>query len=144
MQAPAQILQPSPPQGELPLTRVPRVQPVADEVIGACKTFLDALNLQINISGLEDKELYIPLGIEASHWSRIRKGEFHFPLNKLDQCCDLCGNDVVLTWWAWKRGRGLHMLETEAQRLLRLEREENDRLGRENKLLRELVQGRAL
>lgn len=123
MQAPAQVLQPAAPQGELPLSRAPRAQPVADEVIRACKTFLDALNLQINLSGLEDKELYIPLGIEASHWSRIRKGEFHFPVNKLDQLCDLCGNEVTLVWWAWRRGRGLHMLETEAERQLRIERD---------------------
>ncbi len=123
MQAPAQLLQPVEPQGELPLSRAPRAQPVADEVIRATKTFVDALNLQINLSGLEDKELYIPLGIEASHWSRIRKGEFHFPLNKLDQLCDLCGNEVTLVWWAWRRGKGLHMLETEAERQLRIERE---------------------
>jgi hypothetical protein len=137
-------MQPAEPQGELPLTRAPRAQPVADEVIRACKTFLDALNLQMNISGLEDKELYIPLGIEASHWSRIRKGEFHFPLNKLEQCCDLCGNEVALTWWAWKRGKGLHMLETETQRLLRLANEALDEERKKSAVLLAALQGRAV
>lgn len=122
MQRHAQTLQAVEPQGELPLSRAPRQQPVSDEVIHACRTFLDALNLQINLSGLEDKEIYLPLEIEASHWSRIRRGEFHFPLNKLDQICDLCGNEVSLAWWAWKRGKGLHMLLTEAERLLNEER----------------------
>lgn len=140
MQAPAQVLHAAP-QGELPLTRTPRQQPVSEEVIHACRTFLDALNLQINISGLEDKELYIPLGIEASHWSRIRKGEFHFPLNKLESLCDLTGNEVTLSWWAWKRGYGLHLLLTESERRLQLERAARQSAEERLRYLESLVTG---
>ena len=130
-------------QGELPLTRAPKTQPVAEEVIHACKTFLDALNLQVNVSGLDEKEIYIPLGILASHWSRMRKGEVHFPLNKLDELSDLCGNEITLTWWAWRRGKGLHMLLTEAERQLDFERAARAKVEAENKLLRDVLQGKA-
>lgn len=50
---------------------------------------------------------------------------------------------IPLIWWAHSRGKGLHMLETESERLLKAERVEKDRLSAENKLLRDLVQGRA-
>lgn len=131
-------------QGELPLTRAPQQQPVVDEVIRAQPTLTAAIRLAANACGLDEKEIYMPLKIDASHWTRILNGQAHFPTDKLDEFCEIVGNEIPLAWWAWKRGRGLHMLETEAQRLLRLEREENDRLERENKLLRELVQGKAV
>lgn len=110
-------------QGELPLIRSPKPQPVSDEVWQACRTLLDAINLQINVSGQDEKDLYLTLKIEASHWSRMRKGEVHFPPNKLEELGELCGNDIALTWWAWRRGKGLHMLLTEAERQLQIERE---------------------
>lgn len=127
---------------ELPLARKAQPQPVAPEVIHACKDFLAAFNLQINISGLDDKELYLPLGIDASHWSRMRKGDAHFPLNKLDELCDLTCNEVTLQWWANRRRQGLHMLETEAEHLLRLEREKTARLERDNEVLVNALHGK--
>jgi hypothetical protein len=142
MQRQAQIVHVAVPQGELPLARTPRPQPVAEEVIHACKTFLDALNLQINICGLDEKEIYVSLKIEASHWSRMRKGEVHFPPNKLDQLCDLCGNEVALAWWAWKRGKGLHMLETESERQLKLEREARAEAEKKVELLTGILKGK--
>ncbi len=128
-------------QGELPLTRASKQQPVSDEVIRACRSFLEAFNLQVNVSGLDEKEIYISLKIEASHWSRMRKGEVHFPLNKLNDLCEVCGNEVALSWWARSRGKGLHMLLTEAERLLIAERERAEKAEAENRLLRELVRG---
>lgn len=106
---------------------------------------LGAINLMFDISGLDDKEIYITLGIDAGHFSNIRKGKSscHFPTNKLNAAMDLCGNEIPLVWLAHSRGKGLHMLETESERQLKAERETNEKLEAENKLLRELVQGRA-
>ena len=117
------------------------MQPISDEVIFQQRDFLSALNLQINICGLDDKELYIPLGIDAAHWSRMRKGDAHFPLNKLNELCELCGNQVALAWWAHSRGYELHMLETEGERRFRIEREAREKAEAENKLLRDLLKG---
>jgi predicted XRE-type DNA-binding protein len=136
-------------QGVLPLAKSPRaVNPdeVSTQVIGRRKSLLDAINLCIDVSGLDDKEIGFALGIDAGHLSNIRKGKTgcNFPTNKLDDLMTLCGNEIPLVWQAMKRGKGLVMLEGEAERQLRLQKEENDRLARENKLLRDLVQGRAV
>jgi hypothetical protein len=126
-------------QGELPLIKAPRPQPVSDDVIRACKTLLDAINLQINVSGQDEKDLYLSLKIESSHWSRMRKGEVHFPTNKLEQLGELCGNDIVLTWWAWRRGKGLHLLLSEAERQLLIERARADKAEERLQYLEGLV-----
>jgi hypothetical protein len=130
-------------QVELPLARAPAKPPVADEVIRSQKTFSAAVALAANVSGLDDKEVYMPLDIDASHWTKIRKGDAHFPVDKLNDFCDLVGNEIPLIWWANSRGKGLHMLETESERQLKAERLANEELAKENKLLRALVQGKA-
>lgn len=129
-------------QAQLLLSRAP-VQDVPLDVIFKRKDLLGAINLCIEVSGLDDKELHLTLGIDAGQWSRIRKGDAHFPPNKLNDLMNLCGNDVPLVWLATSRGKGLHQLESETQRQLRLERERADKLEEQNRLLRELVQGRA-
>lgn len=129
-------------QQELPLARRPVQQPVAPEVIHACKSMLAAFNLQISVSGLEDKEFYLPLKIDKSHWSRMRSGDAHIPEHVWDAVCDLSGNDITLQWWAHRRRQGLHMLETEAEHLLRLEREKTARLERDNEVLVNALHGK--
>lgn len=135
-------------QGGLLLARSPRV-PEQEEVsissIAKRPTLLSAINYCIEVSSLDDKEIALALGIDAGHFSNIRKGKTgcHFPTNKLDDLMTLCGNEIPLIWQALKRGKGVHMLEGEAERQLRLERERNERLEGENKLLRDLVQGKA-
>ena len=91
----------------------------------SCATplFVHLVRCSNNVSGLEEKEIYIALGIDAGHWTRIMKGEAHFPINKLNEFCDLIGNEVPLIWWAHSRGKGLHLLETESERQLKAERE---------------------
>jgi hypothetical protein len=52
------------------MRRAPQA-PVADEVIFAQPTMTAAIRLAANVSGLEEKEIYLPLKIDASHWTRI-------------------------------------------------------------------------
>lgn len=131
-------------QGVLPLARKPDTHPVAEEVVFRCRSFTAALALSVNVSGLEEKEIYLALGIDAGHWTRIMKGDAHFPVNKLNDFAALVGNDIPLMWWANSRGQGLHPLESELERRLRIEQEKLERIVAENKLLRELVAGRAV
>ena len=119
-------------------------QDISLEMVGRRKCFLSAINLCIELSGLDDKEIHLTLEIDAGQWSRIRKGDAHFPPNKLVQLMDLCGNEAPLVWLAMKRGKGLHELETETQRQLREEQERTAKLEEQNKLLRELLQGKAI
>lgn len=111
-------------QGGLLLARSPRA-PDEEEVslasIARKRDFLGAINYCIEVSGLDDKEIALALGIDAGHFSNIRKGKSgcNFPINKLDDLMTLCGNEIPLIWLSWKRGKGLVLLETEAQKQLR-------------------------
>lgn len=131
-------------QAELPLRRTVLTSPVSPEVVRAQPSFRAALRLAANASGLEEKEIYLPLKIDAGHWTRMMNGDANFPDDKIEQFMDLVENEIPLEWLAFRRGKGLHMLEGEAERQLRLEREKNERLASENKLLRDLVQGKAI
>jgi hypothetical protein len=114
----------STPQGVLPL--VSRVIPtdVSLDTIMKRRDLLSAINLMFDASGLDDKEIYLALDIDPGHFSNIRKGKpsAHFPINKLNAAMDLCQSEIPLIWQAHSRGKGLHLLESEAERQLRQER----------------------
>jgi len=129
-------------QGDLPLARLPDPPAVSIETIMRRKDFLGAINLCIELSGLDDKEIYLELQIDAAQWSRIRKGDAHFPPNKLQSLMTVCGNQVPLIWLARSYGYQLVQIETETQRLLREEQAARAKAEEENRLLRELIQGR--
>lgn len=90
---------------ELPLATV-IAQPTMSRAIALC----------VQVSGLDDKEVGRSLEIDPGHWTRIMNGSGHFPTDKLDSLCDLCGNEAPLQWWAHKRGKGLVLLKSEAER----------------------------
>jgi predicted XRE-type DNA-binding protein len=135
-------------QGGLLLSRSPRV-PEVEEVsvasIGRKQNLLAAINYCIEVSGLDDKEIALALGIDAGHLSNIRKGKpgCNFPTNKLDDLMTLCGNEVPLIWQALKRGKGLVMLESEAQRQIRLLHEQLADERKKNEVLVQAIHGRA-
>lgn len=99
---------------ELPLARRADESPVSLAVVKAQSTMTRAIALCVQASGLDDKEVCLSLGIDAGHWSRISKGDAHFPTNKLNDLMDLCGNEAPLMWLAHSRGKGLVLLKSEA------------------------------
>jgi len=117
---------------------------VAPDVIVRLPNLLSAINLCIDVSALEDKEIYVALGIDSGHFSNIRKGKpgVHFPTNKLDDLMTLCGNEIPLHWQALKRGKGLVLLETEAERQLRDERQRRIHAEEKVRTLQEAISGR--
>jgi hypothetical protein len=131
-------------QGALPLARVPAQADVPLDVVVRRRDLLSAINLMFDVSGLEDKEIYLALEIDPGHFSNIRKGKpsCHFPTNKIGAAMDLCRSEIPLVWFAYSRGKGLHLLQTEAERLLEQQRIANEKLEAENKLLRDLFQGK--
>ena len=127
---------------QIPLVEKGDQVKVDKSLIHRQKSLLSAIALCAQAAGLQDKELYLPLGIDASHWSRIIKGDAHFPLERLGPLMDLCGNEAPLEWLAFSRGYELRALETELERQVREERERSARLEDENRLLREMLVGR--
>ena len=103
-------------QPELALARKPQPVTIQPEIVIRQPNLLAAIVLCIQASGLEEKEVYLSLEIDAGHWTRIMKGDAHFPVNKLNQLMDLCGNEAPLIWLAHSRGKGLVLLKSEAER----------------------------
>ena len=130
-------------QGELALARMPEHHNLPITTVIRQKSLLGAINLCIAESGLEDKEIYLTLGIDAGHFSKIRKGEAHFPTNKLNDLCDLCGNEAALQWWANSRGYALVMIKSEAERRADESEKRAAASDAENRILREIIRGRA-
>jgi hypothetical protein len=130
-------------QGALMLSRArPLIEVPMDSVI-ARKSLLGAINLCIDLSGLENKEVYLPLSIDAGHFSNLRKGEGHFPTDKVNDLMDLCSNEVPLIWLANRRGYGLVVLKTEAERRAEAAEKRATDAEKENALMRQLLAGRA-
>lgn len=126
----------------LALVRKADQRPVAPEVVRSCKDMLGAFNLAINVSGLDEKEVYMALDIDPGQWSRMRKGDAHFPLNKLTTFCEVVQNEILLEFFAWSQGKGLHMLESEAQRQLREAQEALSKEKEKTQMLADLLAGR--
>lgn len=116
---------------------------VDQRVVFSRPSLSEAIALCVQVSGLEEKEVYLSLEIDAGHWTRIMKGDAHFPVNKLNNLMDLCGNEAPLMWLENSRGYGLVVLKTEAERRAELAeralREERDKV----RFLTELLQGKA-
>lgn len=126
-------------QCELTLAREPARSEVSNEVIARLPTWAAAFVLSISVSGLDDKEIYLSLGIDAATWSRIRKGEANLPEDKRGDFYDLVGNEIPLIWSALRRGYQLVMVQTEAERRADAERARADKLELQVQVMRDLL-----
>lgn len=64
-------------------------------------TLLRAINLAVEVSGLEDKQIYSQLKIDTSHWTRIKNGTAYFPLDEtFTKFFATVGNEIPLVWLA--------------------------------------------
>lgn len=111
-------------QAELPVPHAP----VSPEAVRNQPSMTAAIKLAVAVSGKDPKGVYIDLGIDPGHWSRMLSGQAHFPPDKLVALMDILGNEIPLEWLAWQRRKGLHMLETEAERRLRAKDAELDEM----------------
>ena len=57
--------------------------------------------------------------------------------------CQIVGNTIYLEWQAYQVGCTLVVIKSEAERRADAERSRADAMAAENRLLRELLQGRA-
>ena len=109
-------------QLKLPIGNRMAATDVPDDLIARQQSMTAAVNLCITASGLGDKEIYITLGIDPGHWTRIKQGKAHFPVDKLNELQDLCGNEIVLRWQNMSRGyRMVPIEDVKDQRIRELE-----------------------
>lgn len=127
----------------LPL-RLRRVDQAIDHgLVTAQPTLLASVKLCVTAAGFEsEKQVYAALDIDAGHWSRIMRGEAHFPVDKLPALMDLCGNEAPLIWLTHARGydpASLRKRESETERKLREAEERIASLEREREIERRAI-----
>lgn len=132
-------------QLELPLARRPQLVEIDMAVIAKLPNKHKALMLCADLSGLEDKEIYGHLGIDAGQWTRIKKGEAFFPDNKESALMRLCGNTVPIIWAAFNEGYSLTPLKTELEAQVADLQQQLEDEKRKNKTIAEFMRetGRA-
>lgn len=83
-------------------------EPVTPELIRSIRrqpTLLGAWNLAQNMAALEDKQVYSPLGIDASHWTKIRRGLASPPADeRFVHYMDIVRSEAPLIWLVEARG----------------------------------------
>ncbi len=130
-------------QPELALARPPGKMQVPIEMVRAMRNACAAFSLACNASGLEDKEIYASLGIDAGYFSNIKKGKATLQADHLPAFCQIVGNTVYPEWMAYTLGCTLVMIKSEAER--RADEAEARAADAERKLAfaTELLRGRA-
>lgn len=103
-------------QGELGLARAPDHVVVPIEMVRAKKTCGAAFTLACDSSGLEDKEIYLALGIDAGYFSNIKKGKATLQADLIAAFCEVVGNRVYPEWIAYQTGCTLVQIQSEAER----------------------------
>jgi hypothetical protein len=116
-------------QGELTLSRCAEPNEVPSEMIHRQKSAGAALCLACQSSGLDDKEIYGSLGIDAGYFSRIKKGEATLQADLIEPFCTVVGNRIYPEWIAYRVGCTLVQIKSETERLLEVERAKSAKLA---------------
>jgi hypothetical protein len=130
-------------QGELGLARPPTNIHIPIELIRSKKSSGAAFTLACDASGLEDKEIYLALGIDAGYFSNIKKGKATLQADLIEYFSRVVGNRVYPEWIAYQVGCTLVQIKSEAERRAEEAEKRAAAAEAENRLMRQLLQGRA-
>lgn len=128
-------------QGELPLAREANSVPVPIEMIRAKKNKGAAFTLACDASGLDDKEIYLPLSMAKEQFSRIKSGSANLDADLIEPFCGIVRNRIYPEWIAYRVGCSLVEIETETQRLLRQAQERIQLLEHDKRVLTAALRG---
>jgi len=126
-------------QRELTLTRCAEPNAVPVEMIRAKKNAGAAFTLACDSSGLDDKEIYMELDIDAGTFSRIKKGTNTLCADTVRNFCQVVGNTIYSEWLAYQVGCTLVQIKSEAERERDAERERRVEAEKKLELLMELL-----
>lgn len=129
-------------QGELPLSRPPQAIDIPIELIRSKKNQGAAFTLACDASGLDDKEIYSALGVDAGYFSKMKSGDATLRGDLIARFCKIVGNRIYPEWLAYQVGCTLLQIESETQRQLRIETERREKAESENILLKSLLVGK--
>lgn len=129
-------------QAELALARRAVTADIPITLVRAQKTAAAAFTLACSMSGLEDKEIYLPLGIDAGYFSNIKKGKATLQGDLIGPFCDLVGNTIYPEWQAYQVGCTLVMIKSEAERRAEEAERKLQEANTEIRIMRNLLQAR--
>lgn len=129
-------------QSELMLARRAEPNEVPIEMIRRQKAAGAAFSLACQSSGLEDKEIYGSLGLDAGYFSRIKKGEATLQGDLIRPFCTVVNNRIFLEWLAFQAGCTLVRIQSDAERELEQAREALQAERTKVRVLQEAIAGR--
>lgn len=128
-------------QSELALARRAAAVIVPIEMIRAKRTAAAAFTLACDVSGLDDKEIYLQLDIDAGYFSNIKKGKATLQADIVNTFCAIVENNIYVEWLAYQVGCQLVQIESETERLLRIANEQIAMLKHDKRVLTEALRG---
>lgn len=129
--------------GQMKLALPRKGQEIDIELVRRQPTMTRAIVLCADAAGFKnDKDLCRVIDVDPAVWARIKNGQAHFPQDRYEQLMNECGNDAPLIWLADRRGFILTPKETEMERRVRVADERALALENENRILREVLNGR--
>jgi hypothetical protein len=124
----------------------PHVEEVTPQLIRLIKnkpTFLSAWNFAAQSSELEDKQIYGPLNIDASHWTKITKGTASPPADeRFLKFFDLVQNEYPLIWLCEHRGYDFTTLRRHSSELEQQLEAKDKEIADHKRTIRLLVEAR--
>lgn len=130
-------------QGDLALSRKPNQVDIPLPMIWAKKTAGAAFTLACDASGLDDKEVYLALGIDKGYFSRMKSGTATLDADLIAAFCKTVGNHIYAEWIAYQVRCTLVVIQTEAERRAAEAEARAEAYAAENRLMRQLLSGRA-
>lgn len=97
-------------EGGAAFSRMPLNLQVPVEKIRACADAGEAFRLACIASGLDDKEIYIPLGIDPGYFTNIKQGKATLKASLEPKFCQIVSNYIYPEWRAYKLGFSLRPL----------------------------------
>lgn len=129
-------------QSELALARSPDQAQMPIVLVRSQKNSGAAFTLACSASGLDDKEIYMALGIDAGYFSNIKKGKATLQADLMNMFCAVVGNSIYPEWIAYQIGCTLVMIQTEAERLADSLKKQLEQEKLKNRVLVEALHGK--
>lgn len=102
-------------------SRMPLNLEVPVEKIRACRDSGEAFRLACIAAGLDDKEVYMPLGIDPGYFTNIKQGKATLKASLEPKFCQIVGNHIYPQWRAYQLGFELTPLNGAKDRVSALE-----------------------
>lgn len=130
-------------QRELDLFRQPEPNTVPIDLLRKQAGPGAAFSLACTSSGLLDQTIYEFVGIDAGTFSKIKKGLATLQADLLQKFCYAVNNRIYPEWCAYQIGCTLVQIQSEAERLLAIEREARKEAELKVRVLMETFHARA-